>query len=347
MQSPLRALVGRLISVATLTAAGLSAPTAGAAEKVLFTAPSSNPGSSLAPIRPSDLENDLNRVFNRSESKASGVDVGVARTFSPPSAPAFDAKTWSRRLQDLDKKKNWLVNDEPKRAAGEADPATDPFDEAEGHTKSSLERRILGEDSVSKEKSERRHPHRERNEEPGFFEKNEGTDRQDSRGSASKAESTSERNPTRALFSDPLSTAASARDAGESSAWTGGAAELQPRSQAQAAARLERVFGGPATAVLGIQNEVGSVLGYGGSKVGRIQELQNILGGNATMPSGMADILGAASPARAPLASAFSGPGSFGGSSLANPLSPPRTARPTDSYVRPQPSVLPLPTRDF
>src|SRR5262249_48626459 len=112
-------------------AAGFMAFAATASEQADFSAPTGKTASSLAPVRPQDLETDFQRLFGPSESKRSS-SVTIPPSFSPQTGPLIDSKTRAKLLQEWDRKKNWLLNGSNKQSELGRDKEEDPFEEVVG-----------------------------------------------------------------------------------------------------------------------------------------------------------------------------------------------------------------------
>ncbi len=366
MHWPLNSLTGTRRVPLALTAACV-AFTLTASEKAEITAPTGKPSSSLAPIRPQDLDNGF-KIFGRSESKSSGggggVDLPPTQSFRPENGPVLDAKTRSRLLQEWDKKKNWLLNGSAKQAELGQDKDSgkddDIFEQISGHHRTVLEKHILGLDADGKRAKEQESRRLKKQDDEADASGNadqavddqmiSGTSPRNGLDKGGSDKGGSDKEASRAYFTDPFKRETpDKKNSSDSSIFAQKAekedvAETPAEMSHRSAARMGQIFGQPAANSPGTsaQSPISASTDAFGRQNAHRDEMHNSLGRDPSAPSGVAGILGgfassrpmAAAPAPLP---AFSQP-------VFVPAPQPRRQEPA---VEAQPMILPKPTRDF
>ena len=337
-------------SAATFALAALLTTTAYASEKAEFSAPTGKSASSLAPVKPSDEGFGLKNSFGSSQSQTPVVDLGHAG--GSQTAPTLDAKTWAKVRDIWDRKRNWILNDDRNQAGTGNEKEKDPFDEARGHHRTVLEKRIMEDDPTKAKRSGNR------SDKVDYVWSDPASDRaRQLHPDASSASATIISGPdrdgpdgTRANFSSPFDAAKAESLSGDrdaSAATTGDRRDFRAGSLADSAARMQQVLGG-GSALQASQSGWASFAEVGGGRNSHLQQLQGLLSGGSVAPSGLAGAFGSpASGARSPAPPAFLQSAPAAGAGQFSPLASPVPARPGRSVIQPTPNVLPFPTRDF
>jgi hypothetical protein len=360
MHWPLNHLTGKGRATLAL-AAGFLAFTASASEQADFSQPSGKTASSLAPVRPRDLENEY-KIFDRPASKGSSSSVAMPPSTGPQqNATVIDAKTRARLLQEWDRKKNWLLNGSSKQVEPGQEKEEDPFEEVVNSRRTLLEKRFLADDSDGKKDRQkeirRKHDQDNNGEDPsGAPDQFSDEKLQSSNTSRSGSEKGgSDKEASRAYFTDPFVRAnvskksdrmfGSARreDDDKDKDKDKDATESQAAMAARSAARIGQIFSQPNAAAgpAGSSGLTGATEPLGQRNT-HLDDLRNILGRDPNAVSSVAGVLGTfassrpAAPAPAPV-STFSQPPAF----IPAPVKRP------ELIMKPQPTILPRPTRDF
>ncbi len=357
---------------AVLAAAGLLALTPALADKAVranIVAPTEKNDSSLAPLKPSETGSELDRLFGpRPKTDLPGFDL-------PPSgngqeSPKLDAKTKRRMMEERDKKRNWMSNAQEKTY--ERKDKDDANDKGKGEArsdrpKSEFEKQLQAEEDL--ERGRRQDPARKqqggrKGSPDDDLEIDDGrTGTRLSKSDASIKDGATGSTPSaggfgRAIFSDP-STAFQSPASGETPAgFLNAPANTDPDGfrRSASADRVDQMIGaptaaattGPGRASPSAGPAAGSHGESGAPRTSRAQQFQAILDNNPSSSSASA----------APVASPLSPPPTFGspsaaprpslGSGLFNPApSQFAPSRSTAPIMKPQPGILPLPSRGF
>lgn len=360
--------------LAVLAVAGLLALTPARADKAVranIVAPTEKNESSLAPLKPSETGSELDRLFNpRSKSELPGFDL-------PPSgsgheSPKLDAKTKRGLMEAQDKKRNWMATAQEKASERKDKDGADDKGKGEPRSdrpKTEFEKQLQAEEDL--DRGRRQDPTRKQQGQPGGrkgspdddlemvddrpgsrFGKSDASFKDGGTGSTPSAGGFG-----RAIFSDPSSVFQSPASAEVPTGFLNAPSNTDPDGfrRSASADRVDQMIGAPAAGAATSgpgraspsaspgANPYGE---FGAPRATRAQQFQAIL---ENTPS---------SAAAAPVASPLSAQKTFGspsasplpslGSGLLNPapspFSPTRSSAP---IMKPQPGILPLPSRGF
>ena len=352
MHRPLNLLTGSGRATLAL-AAGCMAFTAVASEPVEITAPTDKTTSSLTPLGAKQEWNNefKTTVFGRSESRGS-ASVDMPQSFGPRTGPVIDSKTRTKLLQEWDKKKNWLLNGRSTPELGQ-DKEADPFEELSGKHQTLLEKHILGVDAEGKEtkdKESRRQKKNDADEDPSASSDQTAEERSLS-GAPSQNGSDKDKGKdnSRAYFSDPFNRATPDKKDKDSSLFGNkdkkdDAEETAAAAQARSAARMGQIFALPSSGPgSSAPSALSGVAGPLSQRSTHLDDLHSILGRDPGAASSVAGILGGFASSR-PFVAAPAPASTF---ALPAPVAPFVPQRRSEPIMKPQPSVLERPVRDF
>ena len=351
---------------ALLVVAGLFALTPALADKAVranIVAPTEKNQSSLAPLKPSETGSELDRLFGpRPKTDLPGFDL-------PPSgngqeSQKLDAKTKRRLMEEQDKKRNWMATAQEK--VSERKDKDDANDKGKSEArsdrpKSEFEKQLQAEEDL--DRGRRQDPTRKQqggrkgspdddlemvDDRPGSrFGKSDASIKDGGPGSTPSAGGFG-----RAIFSDPSSAFQSPASGETPTGFLNASSNTDPDGfrRSASADRVEQMIGAPtgaATSGPGRASPGSSPYGeFGAPRATRAQQFQAILDNNPSSASAasIASPVSAqktfGSPSPAPLPSL--------GSGLFNPApSQFAPSRSTAPIMKPQPGILPLPSRGF
>ena len=359
--------------LAVLVVAGHLALTPALADKAVranVVAPTEKNESSLAPLKPSETGSELDRLFGtRPKADLPGFDL-------PPSgsgqdSPKLDAKTKRGLMEAQEKKRNWMATAQEK--ASERKDKDDANDKGKGEPrsdrpKSEFEKQLQAEEDL--DRGRRQDPTRKRQGQPGGRKGSPDDDlemvddRPGSRFGKSDA-SIKDGGPGttpsgggfgRAIFSDPSSAFQSPASGEAPTGFLNAPSNTDPDGfrRSASADRVDQMIGAPNGAATSGPGRASPSASPGANPYGesgaprttRAQQFQAILDNtpSSATTASVANPVSAqkafGSPSAAPLPSL--------GSGLFNPapsqFSPTRSTAP---IMRPQPGILPLPSRGF
>ncbi len=342
-------------------AAGLMAFTAGAWEKVDYSATTNQTASSLAPIHPRDIEKEIS-IFGHSDSRGPSSGVALPPSYSPPqNALQIDSKTRARILQEWDRKKNWLISGSNKLSEAGKEKEEDPFEEVVNSRRTALEKRFLNSDSDGKQdrqKETRRQKDQDNADDPSATPDQLSDDKMLSSTSSRKGSGKggADKDASQAYFSDPFERAnVSKKSAGgfgsgrqddkdKDQDADKDTSDTQAAIAARSAARIGQIFSLP-NAFTGPSgpSAFSSVTEPFGQRNTHQDDLRNILGRDPNAISSVAGVLGSFASSR-PAALAPARVSTFSQQPFFTPA--PQPKRP-DLIMQAQPGVLPRPVRDF
>ncbi len=356
-----------------LAVAGLLALSPARADKAVranIVAPTEKNESSLAPLKPSETGSELDRLFNpRSKADLPGFDL-------PPSgsgqeSPKLDAKTKRGLMEAQDKKRNWMATAQEK--ASERKDKDDANDKGKGEPrsdrpKSEFEKQLQAEEDL--DRGRRQDPTRKQQGQPGGRKGSPDDDleRVDDRpgsrfgkGDASSKDGGPGSTPSaggfgRAIFSDPSSAFQSPASGEAPTGLLNAPSNTDPDGfrRSASADRVDQMIGAPTGAAASGPGRASPSASPGANHYGefgaprttRAQQFQAILDNTPSSASAAS----VANPAAAQ--KTFGSPSAASlpplGSGLFNPapsqFSPTRSTAP---IMKPQPGILPLPSRGF
>lgn len=374
-----RPLTRHAAAVAFLWVTALSTALAAPPQTVAPAKVSSKQGSDGGPVssKPADVKEEF-LLPGQGSSGAPGIDIPPPQSTQPNQR--MDPRARKKLMEEADRRRNWVFDDKNSGGAGgkskgsaadrKKDSEPKPVEFESSRQRSLLEKRVAGEDENSKKeqanREERQTKDRKRadpsKQNQGEADSDPDADLKDDKESLrnSKAGIDRDNRPfQQAVFSDPFTAGRAEPDANARTAFGSGAnASGSPRSGSDPvsprvqADRMESILnrsGTPATS----RSESGLAVDFGGSRPNHVVQFNDLLvGPDSGGKPGLLD------SAKAPAASrAFgSGPGSvFGGvgsgpspSSLpGSSFTAPSAVRPSAPLAKPQPGVLPFPSRAF
>ncbi len=357
-------------TLAVLAVAGHWALTPALADKAVranIVAPTDKNESSLAPLKPSETGSELDRLFNpRSKANLPGFDL-------PPSAsgqesPKLDAKTKRGLMEAQDKKRNWMATAQEKASERKDKDGADDKGKGEPRSdrpKTEFEKQLQAEEDL--DRGRRQDPTRKQqgqhkgsadddlemvDDRPGSrFGKSDASIKDGGPGSTPSAGGFG-----RAIFSDPSSVFQSPASGEAPTGFLNAPSNTDPDGfrRSASAERVDQMIGAPNGAATSGPGRASPSASPGANPYGesgaprttRAQQFQAILDNTPSSASSasVANPVSAqktfGSPSAAPLPSL--------GSGLFNPapsqFSPTRSTAP---IMRPQPGILPLPSRGF
>ncbi len=358
---------------AVLVVAGLLALTPALADKAVranIVAPTEKNDSSLAPLKPSETGSELDRLFGpRPKTDLPGFDL-------PPSGSGqesqkLDAKTKRRMMEEQDKKRNWMTTAQEK--ASERKDKDDANDKGKGEPRSDrprseFEKQLQAEEDL--DRGRRQDPTRKQQGQLGGRKGSPDDDLEmvdDRPGSrhgksdASIKDGSPGSTPSgggfgRAIFSDPSSVFQSPASGETPTGFLNAPGNTDPDGfrRSASAERVDQMIGaptgaatsGPGRASPGASPGTSPYGEFGAPRTTRAQQFQAILENNPSSASAasVASPVSAqktfGSPSASPLPSLGSGLFTPGPSQFA-------PTRSTAPIMRPQPGILPLPSRGF
>ena len=375
-----RPLTRYAAAVAFLWVTALSTALADPPQTVAPAKVSSKQGSEGGPAssKPVDVKEEF-LLPGQGSSGAPGIDIPPPQGTQPNQR--MDPRARKKLMEEADRRRNWVFDDKNSGGPGgkskgaaadrkkESEPKPVEFESS--RQRSLMEKRVAGEDENSKKeqanREDRQAKDRKRSDpskqNQGEADSDPDADLKDDKESLrnSKAGIDRDNRPfQQAVFSDPFTAGRAEPEANARTAFGSGAnASGSPRSGSDPvsprvqADRMESILnrsGTPATS----RSESGLAGDFGGSRPNHAVQFNDLLVGSDS-GGGKPGLLDSA---KAPAASkAFgSGPGSvFGGvgsgpspSSLpGSSFTAPSAARPSAPLVKPQPGVLPFPSRTF
>jgi hypothetical protein len=360
---------------AVLAVAGLLASTPALADKAVranVVAPTEKNESSLAPLKPSETGSELDRLFNpRSKSELPGFDLPASG--SGQESPKLDAKTKRGLMEAQDKKRNWMATAQEKASErkdkdGADDKGKGKGEERSDRPRSEFEKQLQAEEEL--ERGRRQDPSRKQQGQPSGRKGSPDDDLEmvdDRPGSrfgktdASIKDGGPGPGPSaggfgRAIFSDPSSVFQSPASGETPTGFLNAPSNTDPDGfrRSASADRVDQMIGAPAGAATSGPGRASPSASPGANPYGefgaprttRAQQFQAILDNTPSSASAapIANPVSAqktfGSPSAAPLPSL--GSGLF--TPAASPFSPTRSSAP---IMKPQPGILPLPSRGF
>ena len=336
-----------------LATAGLLALAATAAEKAKFSAPTDKDGSSLAPLKPSDTGNDFGRLFERQKTQLPGFDLPPST--EPNSKQAIDPQARKRFLEQMDKKRNWMSNDgknELRDGKGK-DKDKGEVDLQPDRPRTLFEKNIQAEEQAAAERSDK---DKKNAKEQGLDRSDDGSGDEDGRpgdGPAKQAKDSADSAKSangfeRAKFSDPFSSPFSQKPAERSGGFftaPSTAKEEQPGfARPSSSERVDQMINGAAPAGASLsRTESGA---FGASPSARAREFQSILDGNSSATTRTPNAFDTPATAPRSFAPSAAAPLPSLSAGFLSPASGQFTpSRAFEPAMKPQPGVLPFPTR--
>lgn len=344
------------------------------AEKVEKAKVSSKEGaeSAIAPATAPERDEGLH-LPGRSSSGITGIDI------PPPSTSAghtLDPKARKRLLQEMDRRRNWMFDDRSsaktvdrakgKAADGKKTDDNKPLEFESSRQRTLLEKRIAGDDAESRsEKADKEDrdakdrkksdpSRKDRDDQESDPDGDTRTGRDQRRQPGTETERDRDNRPfQQAIFSDPFTPA---RPDSEDSSKSTGLTSTGPKTAGPdsttlrpATERNDGFLSRPSPG--GSKSDYGVLGDFGSPRQTHVQQFNEILGGSDGSQA-RSGLLEAPKPAPKPFSQ---GPGAFGGAPSAPSFSLPGGAafstpaapRPTSPLVKPQPGILPFPSRRF
>ena len=370
-------------SAAVAAFAWVAATTTGLADKDTPVAPakvSSKQGSEGGPAssKPTEVKEE-SLLPGRGSSGAPAIDIPPPQGLQPNQK--LDPRMRKKLMEEADRRRNWMFDDKNTGAASDrskgniadrrkgAETKSVEFESSRQRTL--MEKRVAGDDEGSKKeqasRDERQSKDRQRADPTkqgrADSESDPDADLKDDKDSLNRTKTGVDRDNRpfqQAVFSDPFTAGRNATEEtghtpfGGSSGPAGGVKSgTDPVSARIQSDRIDSLLGRPGGQTAS-RSESGIFGDLGAPRSNHAQQFNDLLGGadSGSAKSGLLD------SSKAPAASkAFgSGPGSVFGASSSSPtpsslpgstFSAPAAARPTVPLAKPQPGVLPFPSRTF
>ncbi len=345
---------------------------------------SSKQGSEGGPVssKPADVKEDF-LLPGRGSPGVPGIDIPPPQGTQPNQR--MDPRARKKLMEEADRRRNWIFDE--KNAGGSRDKSKGtaaerkknseekPIEFESSRQRSLMEKRVAGEDESSKKEQASREDRQAKDrkrvdpskQNRGETDSDPDADLKEDKESLRNSKTGIDRDNRpfqQAVFSDPFTAGRAAPEENARTAFGGGGgpganASGSPRtgpdpvSSRVQSDRMELILNRSATPASS-RSELGQLGDFGGSRPNHTQQFNELLGGSDS-GGGKPGLLDSA---KAPAASkAFgTGPGSvFGGvgsgpspSSLpSSSFTAPAAPRPAALSIKPQPGVLPFPSRTF
>lgn len=363
---------------AVLAVLGFLALTPALADKAVranVVEPTEKNQSSLAPLKPSETRSELDRLFGpRPKADLPGFDL-------PPSgsgqeSPKLDAKTKRDLMEAQDKKRNWMATAQEKTSERQEDAANDngkgngkgKGEPRSDRPKSEFEKQLQAEEDL--DRGRRQDPTRKQQGLPGGRQGSadghlERVDDRPGSGQGKSDASIQDGGPGstpsaggfgRALFSDPSSAFQSPASGEAPTGFLNAPSNTDPDGfrRSASADRVDQMIGAPTGAAKSGPGRASPGASPGADRYGesgaprttRAQRFQAILDNTPTSASA-ASVAGPVSAQKtfgSPSAATLPSPGSGLFNPAPSQFSPNRSTAP---LMKPQPGILPLPSRGF